>query len=568
MDGARQAAAQTSMASLAVSGRRQWALTVPPLALVKLAAAVLLLALAGNVVSLTKGALTPIWVANAVIVYALLRSRRRDWPALLVAGALGNMAASLLTGHDPVRALSFPLFNIVEVLIIALPLRLSELDRDFAQPRALLAFYLLALGPAPACSALLGSLYLHAATGAPLLPIAANWYAAAALGQSILVPPLMTVRWKELKALFSPAAAPGTLLNLAVVLAAIGANYLLRDYPLAFLFFPAVLLLTFQRGFAGGALGTMLIAAYLILPVLMDDAHGALRGHPLREQIMLVQMYVAVIGFTVVLTGAALDRRRKLEKSLAEAHEEALVARDAAEQANRAKTMFLANMSHELRTPLNAVIGFSELMHGQIYGPLGDARYRDYASRVAGAGRHLLELIGNILDMSKIESGRYEIEREDLAADHLVRDCLELMRERARQVGVHLALETEGPQRVFADRRALKQILLNLLSNALKFTPAGGRVTTRSAVVDGTFVLSVCDTGIGIPQDELERLGNPFVQLRRSMAVTSQPGTGLGLALVRALAEMHGGTMHIDSVEGQGATVSVAIPLAEARLAA
>jgi signal transduction histidine kinase len=557
------------MASLAISGRRLWPLTVPPLALAELAAVVFLLSLAGSIVTLTKGALTPIWVANAVIVYALLRASRRDWPALIAAGALGNIAASLMIGHGAARAIAFPLCNLAEVLIVALPLRLTKLDRDFAQPRSLLAFYLLALGPAPACSALLGSLYLHFTTGAPMLSVATNWYTAAALGQSILVPPLMTVRWKELKALFSPDAALGTLLNLAVVLAAIGANYLLRDYPLAFLFFPAVLLLTFQRGFAGGALGTMLIAAYLILPVLLDDPHGALRGHPLREQIMLVQMYVAVIGFTVVLTGAALDRRRKLEKSLAEAHEEALVARDAAEQANRAKTMFLANMSHELRTPLNAVIGFSELMHGQIYGPLGDARYRDYASRISGAGRHLLELIGNILDMSKIESGRYEIEREDLIADLLLRDCLELMRERARQGGIKLVLETEGPQQVSADSRALKQILLNLLSNALKFTPSGGRVITRSVVTGDTFVLSVTDTGIGIPEDELEQLGNPFVQLRRSMAVTSQPGTGLGLALVRALAEMHGGTMHIESVEGQGTTVSVAIPLAtHTRLAA
>jgi signal transduction histidine kinase len=533
MGRADKAAALKSMASLAISGRRLWPLTVPPLALAELAAVVFLLSLAGSIVTLTKGALTPIWVANAVIVYALLRASRRDWPALIAAGALGNIAASLMIGHGAARAIAFPLCNLAEVLIVALPLRLTKLDRDFAQPRSLLAFYLLALG------------------------------------QSILVPPLMTVRWKELKALFSPAAALGTLLNLAVVLAAIGANYLLRDYPLAFLFFPAVLLLTFQRGFAGGALGTMLIAAYLILPVLLDDPHGALRGHPLREQIMLVQMYVAVIGFTVVLTGAALDRRRKLEKSLAEAHEEALVARDAAEQANRAKTMFLANMSHELRTPLNAVIGFSELMHGQIYGPLGDARYRDYASRISGAGRHLLELIGNILDMSKIESGRYEIEREDLIADLLLRDCLELMRERARQGGIKLVLETEGPQQVSADSRALKQILLNLLSNALKFTPSGGRVITRSVVTGDTFVLSVADTGIGIPEDELEQLGNPFVQLRRSMAVTSQPGTGLGLALVRALAEMHGGTMHIESVEGQGTTVNVAIPLAtHSRLAA
>ncbi|MGH6739138.1 MAG: sensor histidine kinase, partial [Bradyrhizobium sp.] len=153
-----------------------------------------------------------------------------------------------------------------------------------------------------------------------------------------------------------------------------------------------------------------------------------------------------VIGFSVLLVGAALDRRRNLERGLAEAHEAALVARDAAETASRAKSMILANMSHELRTPLNAVIGFSELMHSELYGPLGNQRYRDYAGQIHEAGRHLLDLIGDILDMSKIEAGKYELVWEDVAVDVIVGDCIELMRERAATAGLSLSSEFHGYQ--------------------------------------------------------------------------------------------------------------------------
>jgi signal transduction histidine kinase len=305
-------------------------------------------------------------------------------------------------------------------------------------------------------------------------------------------------------------------------------------------------------------------------PLFLHGPSGRLRVHSLNEQIMIVQIFTAVIAFSVVLVGAALEERKRLERGLASAitraemsREEALVARDASEKANRAKSMFLANMSHELRTPLNAVIGFAEVMQKEMFGPLGDAHYSEYTGMIQSAGLHLLELINDVLDMSKIEAGKFEIQRETVGVGALLQDCVEMMRERAEVAGVSLVAEVPAsPIWADVDRKAIKQILFNLLSNAIKFTPSGGRVVATAAAVNGTAILSVSDTGIGIPADQLSRLGNPFVQLRNHAGI-SHVGTGLGLALVRSLVELHHGRFQIESVEGAGTTVTIRISAAK-----
>ena len=524
----------------------------------------LVFASAAGVIALSHqtGAVVGIWIANAILLAVLMKHRRQDWAWIAGAGFAANVLADMMA-YSPSLSLFFACLNLVEVFAVAIPLRVLELDRDFTRPNALLAFYAMA-ALAPALGALPCAAFFNFLHGTPFTTAAINWYSADALGLVIVVPPLLTVRLAAIRAMFSRGEILWTAALICIVLATTAINYFARSYPIAFLFFPAVVLLTFQRGFAGGAIGLIITALYLIVPAVVGKSSGPLHMHTIRDQVTIVHIFIAVMGFSVVLVGAALEERRRLEHWLASAisraensREEAIVAREAAEQANRSKSMFLATMSHELRTPLNAVIGFAEMMHSELFGPLGDAHYREYTSVIQGAGRHLLELINDILDMSKIEAGKHEIHYERLDINDVVRDSLTLMAESASSSGVILTPRLPSlPQIIDADRRAMKQILLNLLSNAIKFTPKGGRVTAQVQILEGRLVLSVQDTGVGIPADQIYRLGNPFVQIRNH-AGTSQNGTGLGLALVRALAQMQGGTFKIESEEGLGTTVSV-----------
>jgi signal transduction histidine kinase len=514
------------------------------------------------------GRVSAIWLANAVLVYFLLKHPLHMWSAILLAGLGGNFAADLVMGDSMGTALALTACNAVGVVIVSAPLAMLSLQSDLSRPKPLYVFYALALGPAPIASALLSAVYFHFALGRVFVHQALDWYATDALGYSIVVPMLMTVKLDALKKMFGRDQILVTLLLFGVLGGALALNFFAR-YPIAFLIFPAVILITFQRGFAGGAIALLMASAYLMIPVLAGDGHVLPTVHSLRAQIIVVQIFIAVIGFSVVLVGAALEERKRLEQGLAQAivraetaREEAIVARDAAQRANRLKSMFLATMSHELRTPLNAIIGFSELMHNELYGPLGDARYHEYCGLVRRAGHHLLSLINDVLDMSKIEAGKFELHRQPFDLREVVHDCLELMRDQASKSTIALVEETgDRPLHVEADRRAMKQILLNLLSNAIKFTPHGGRVAVRAWAANGVMTLAVADTGIGIPADQVASLGNPFVQIRSS-AGASHEGTGLGLALVRALTEIHDGRLSIESAAGKGTTVSVVIPCA------
>ncbi|MGQ3015769.1 ATP-binding protein [Phenylobacterium sp.] len=258
----------------------------------------------------------------------------------------------------------------------------------------------------------------------------------------------------------------------------------------------------------------------------------------------------------------SLERSQEQLSELARKYEAEKVR---AESANTAKSEFLANMSHELRTPLNAINGFSEIMVGEMFGPLGDPRYKEYCGDILSSGQHLLALINDILDMSKIEAGKMNLKFEPLTLEDVVEDAARLIRNRADSAG--LALELEFPRdlpEVEADYRAIKQVLLNLLSNAIKFTPRGGRVTVRADArpdPQGERVrITVRDTGIGIAPDDLARLARPFEQIENQHSKTQQ-GTGLGLALTKSLVEMHGGALDIQSAPGEGTTVGFSLPV-------
>ncbi len=264
--------------------------------------------------------------------------------------------------------------------------------------------------------------------------------------------------------------------------------------------------------------------------------------------------------------GAALSRfveqRRDHEHRLLEQRGALEEARLHAEGANQAKSAFLAAMSHELRTPLNSILGFSQLIADGAFGPIDNDRYRDYAQDINASGRHLLDLINDVLDLSKIEAGKTQLDIEAVDVADVVTACRRLSDERAGAHGLSLSLDTDAaPPVIWADKRALKQILFNLLSNAIKFTEKGGQITIAARETAASQVcFSVSDTGCGIPAGEIDRILRPFEQMENSYA-RSRGGSGLGLPLVRALAKLHGGDIDIASCEGRGTTVSVILPI-------
>jgi len=258
-------------------------------------------------------------------------------------------------------------------------------------------------------------------------------------------------------------------------------------------------------------------------------------------------------GGAVVLWGDITDmKEREVKLDLARAE---------AEAANRAKSEFLANMSHELRTPLNAINGFAEVLAKEMLGPLGRAEYVEHAAVILDSGRHLLDIINDVLDLSKSEAGELQLDPTPVNIEEVLETCYRMMMEQCRAAGLRFDLDKEpNLPTVMADATRVRQILLNLLSNAVKFTESGGRVSLSATVASDNLVLSVTDTGIGMRREDIPRALEPFGQIDSSLTRNYQ-GTGLGLPLTKRLAELHGGSLVVESSPGFGTTVTVRLPI-------
>jgi two-component system, cell cycle sensor histidine kinase PleC len=267
---------------------------------------------------------------------------------------------------------------------------------------------------------------------------------------------------------------------------------------------------------------------------------------------------------TLMMTVRDLQKERLLAEQqsqrLADLADKYAREKTRAEAANRSKSEFLANMSHELRTPLNAIIGFSEVMQEQMFGPIGSPKYTEYSHDIHKSGQFLLDVINDILDMSKIEAGRMEMEFTPLSLPTIIEDIMRFVGPRAAEGKVDIVQNLPKSCDMVGDKRALKQVFINLLSNAVKFTPEGGEVKISIAKVKDSAKITIADTGIGIPGNDIEKLGRPFEQVENQFT-KSKGGSGLGLAISKSLVDLHHGTLTIDSVVGVGTTVTVTLPL-------
>ncbi len=273
-----------------------------------------------------------------------------------------------------------------------------------------------------------------------------------------------------------------------------------------------------------------------------------------RKLVFLVLGIILILSLLIVFLIATITKQKRIEREIKAAKEDA-------ELASRAKSSFLAIMSHELRTPLNAIIGFSEIMDMKMFGPVGGEQYRDYVKDIHESGKHLLSMINDILDLSKIEAGKMDIREESVSLIQLSKDACSLIRDKARNKDIEIIYDfPDDLPEVLVDHRMIKQVLLNLLSNALKFMEKNGKVTLKAKQSEnGGIVFSVIDTGIGMTAGEIELALTPFTQIEGSF-VRKYDGTGLGLPLAKSLIELHGGVMKIESTPGSGTKASLYFP--------
>jgi signal transduction histidine kinase len=319
-----------------------------------------------------------------------------------------------------------------------------------------------------------------------------------------------------------------------------------------------------KRAISAGVMGaaiagmhfTGMAAADIVAPGELMDIPGGEHGVS-RQLLAILVAFAAIALLALALASSFIDQRfaagARREQELREATLRA-------EYASRAKSEFLAMMSHELRTPLNAIIGFAEVMQDELFGRLGNDRYQAYVRDIHSAGAHLLTIINDMLDLSKAEAGRIELKEVPVDVAAAIRRCLTIMRGRADNAGVSLALQVpESLPDLLADELRLKQILLNLLSNAVKFTPQGGRVVVEVLADPASLSIAVRDNGAGIAERDIDRVFTPFVQVG-NLYTRKQEGTGLGLPLTKRMVDLHDGRLEIVSAVGQGTTVTARFP--------
>ncbi|HXB52229.1 MAG TPA: ATP-binding protein, partial [Rhizomicrobium sp.] len=482
---------------------------------------------------------------------------------VLAAGTLGGMIAKLASSAAPFDLVITPCVTTLTVLIVYLAARrLIGTRIDFRAWRQLVGY--IALSTLLSCvSATTFTLAIDGMGRPHLTTYWQAWFIPTALSYVIFTPVMMLLATAERRVLAGnwKRLAGCMALMLPVLLS----NFLPIRVPLLFITPMALLIVTLVTGLEGTALGLILTQLVLTGATTLGYGASAISYLSLGYQLYFVQVFMAILIAVMLPVAAAIAERIKLRDSMEQAlQREAQVnialraseqrARDMAQeaqQANHAKSEFLASMSHELRTPLNAILGFSEIIKSELYGPLGHAKYAEYAEDVFKSGAHLLDLINDVLDLSKIDAGKMELRETIFPLRELFDDTMLMVADKAKG-HVRIALAGDAQISVMADKRLLKQILLNLLSNAVKFTPDGGTITLDAqAMAHGGIAINVTDTGIGMSEDQIQKAFSHYGQIDSKIARTHQ-GTGLGLPISQSLARLHGGDVIANSTPGEG----------------
>ena len=500
------------------------------------------------------GNLSAFWPANAVLLGLLVRfprlARAGGWAAAAVAFVLADAA----TGSSWTKAGLLTLCNMVGAAVgYVFMARLTPKDRLLERPAALVSVMLIVLAASTVTSVFGGLVNVLLFHGGPARGFFI-WLATELANYIVILPIVLTFpgpaalkRW-FIGLIRTPpklsAAAP--LITYVVCLAMVP----MVGGPGALAFpVPSLLWCALTYGLAASALLTLSFAVWTLVILSMTTASLT---HLSGLELVSLRLGVMLVALAPITVASAMAERNELLR-------EATAARKAAEDAMAARTLLLATMAHELRSPLTAIVGFSNMMAKEVFGPVGHAKYLDYAQSIEMAGSHLSELVTDLLDTAKVEAGKIELSLAPVSSREMVEQSLRLVRGLAVEAEVSLSMTDGDWPQVHADQRAVKQVLINLLSNAVKFSPPSGRVEISGAAGADRLVISVRDFGRGITEEELALIGRPFVQI--GDPATRRQGSGLGLALSQELVERHGGRLRLESTLGQGATARFDLPL-------
>ena len=499
----------------------------------------------------------------------LIYGRGWLWP-VIIAGTLGGICAKLIFDARLTDMLLTPSVASATLLVTyLLSERLIGSTVDFRAWRHLVRIIAIATG----VSAASASVFAYQLLWRSLPLFWANWQAwfiPTALSFVTFTPVIVLLATVEKGVLLSNWRRMTA--SLGMLMLALAVNFTPTSLPLLFTIPLALLVITMACEIEGTALGLALVQGVMTMAVILGHGPTTIAALPIGYQLYFIQIFASVLIAVMLPAAAAMTERSKLRyhveaaltreervnRALRESEHHALGLAQQAQTANQAKSEFLASMSNELRTPLNAILGFSEILKAQLYGPLGHAKYVEYAEDVYKSGAHLLDLINDVLDLSKIDAGKMELRESLFSASELIDDAVLLLRDKAKN---HAHLEVSSPQdiQILADKRLTKQILINLLSNAIKFTPRGGTITVGAEWRETGLEITVTDTGIGMSDAELEKAFSPYGQIDSKVA-RAQQGTGLGLPISQALARLQGGDITAESAPGRGTRMTLILP--------